>query len=115
MPTIYLLPTCKTCQRIHATVQEAGEWEIRDIKSSPLTEAELDQLAERAGSYEALFSRRAILYRQRELGKQTLTEADYRRLILEHYTFLKRPILDVNGQLFIGSSKKVVEAAIAAR
>ena len=115
MPTIYLLPTCKTCQRIHATVQESGEWEVRDIKSAPLSEAELDQLAERAGSYEALFSRRAILYRQRELGKQTLTEADYRRLILEHYTFLKRPILDVNGQLFIGSSKKVVEAAIAAR
>jgi arsenate reductase-like glutaredoxin family protein len=67
-----------------------------------------------AGSYEALFSRRAMLFRQRGLHEKKLAEKDYKNLILEHYTFLKRPVIIVDGQIFIGNSKKVVEAAVAA-
>ena len=114
MPTIYLLPSCKTCQRVHDTVSQVAEWEVRDIKSEPLTESEVEAFAKTAGSYEALFSRRAMLYRQRGLNEQTLTEEDYKRLILEHYTFLKRPVMEVGDELFVGSAKKTVEAAVRA-
>ncbi len=114
MPTIHLLPSCSTCQRVLATVQQVGEWEIRDIKSHPLTGLELSAFAKTAGSYEALFSRRAMLYRQRGLHDQTLREEDYKRLMLEHYTFLKRPLMQVGDRLFVGNSKKAVEAAVRA-
>lgn len=114
MPTLYLLPSCKTCQRIRQAVEPAGTWAVRDIKSEPLTESEVDAFAKQAGSYEALFSRRAMLYRQRGLSEQSLTEADFKRLLLEHYTFLKRPVLQVGDALFVGSSKKAVEGALAA-
>jgi arsenate reductase len=67
-----------------------------------------------AGSYEALFSRVAMKYRQLGLDKMELKEADYRRLILEEYTFLKRPTMVINGQIFVGSAKKSVEGAAAA-
>ena len=119
MPTIYLLPSCATCRRVRDTLRPLADWRVRDIKAEPLTPTELDALAERAGGYEPLFSRRAVLYRQRGLHGQALTEADYRRLILEHYTFLKRPVMVVDdsgggGGVFAGSSKKVVEAAARA-
>ena len=114
MPMIYLLPSCKTCQRVRETLAGLAEWDIRDIKSAPLTPAEVDELAKLAGSYEALFSRRAILYRQRGLNEKKLSEDDYRGLILEHYTFLKRPVVRVGDQLFVGSAKKTVEAAARA-
>ena len=42
------------------------------------------------GSYEALFSRRAMKFRSMGLADKTLTEQDYRQLILDEYTFLKR-------------------------
>ena len=66
------------------------------------------------GSYEALFSKRAQLYRQRGLNEQTLSEDDYKKLILEHYTFLKRPVMIVEDTIFVGNSKKVVAAATEA-
>ena len=64
-----------------------------------------------AGSYEALFSKRARLFSERQLKDKQLEDKDYEALILEHYTFLKRPVILVNNQIFIGNSKKVVAAA----
>jgi len=41
-----------------------------------------------------------------------LSEDDFRRLMLEEYTFLKRPFL-INGEdVFIGNSKQVVADAV---
>ena len=48
------------------------------------------------------------------LHERTLTEPEYRQFILEEYTFLKRPVIMVNDQLFVGNAKKTVEAAEAA-
>ena len=63
-----------------------------------------------AGSYEALFSRRAMKYQEWGLKDKPLTEKYYRDLILQEYTFLKRPVV-VNGKkIFIGSEKKTKEA-----
>ena len=45
------------------------------------------------------------------LKEQTLSEENYKSLILEHYTFLKRPVIVNSGQIFIGNSKKVVAQA----
>ena len=54
---------------------------------------------------------------QREIEKKRiqqekeLSEKDYKDLILDHYTFLKRPVLVLDDQIFVGNSKKVVQAA----
>ena len=72
--------------------------------------SQLEEMREATGSYEALFSKRATLYKQRDLKNKNLTEADYRNLILEHYTFLSRPVFILNNNIFIGNSKQNVEA-----
>ncbi len=64
-----------------------------------------------SGSYEALFSKRAVLYKTYDLKNKSLTEADYKSYLLEHYTFLKRPVIVCNDSIFIGNSKKVIEEA----
>lgn len=89
----------------------ASDVELVEIKSKGISEKALDHMAKLAGSYEALFSRRAVLYRQRNLSEKTLSEQDYRSLILEHYTFLKRPVVVTKGAIFIGNAKAVLEAA----
>ena len=108
---LYYLETCKTCQKILEALQPLDGVELREIKSKGVSTEELQELYQRAGSYEALFSRRAMLFRQRGLNNQELGENDYRDLILEHYTFLKRPVLVVGEHVFIGNAKKVVDAA----
>lgn len=107
---IYYLPACSTCQKILKSLNTSS-CELIDIKEKPVTADELDHMAELAGSYEALFSRRAIKYRSMGLQNQSLTERDYRRLILEEYTFLKRPVIVVGKQIFVGNTGSVVESA----
>ena len=41
-----------------------------------------------------------------------LKETDFKRYMLEEYTFLKRPFIINNDEVFIGNSKNVVNAAI---
>ena len=83
---------------------------MQEIKTEKVTASQLDEMKKMAGSYEALFSRRAIKYKEMGLKDKVLTEKDYRKLILEEYTFLKRPVVIINNKMFIGSEKKNVEA-----
>jgi arsenate reductase len=84
---------------------------MQDIKTEAITPAQIDEMKKLAGSYEALFSRVAIKYRVMGLHEKVLTEEDYRKLILSEYTFLKRPVMIVGDEIFIGNAKKVVESA----
>lgn len=113
MKTIFYLTNCNTCKRIINELDLGPEFSKFDIRDNPLTVAQLETMKTLAGSYEALFSRRAKLYRERGLANETLTEPIYKELILEHYTFLQRPVLVNDDQIFVGSSKKTVAAAKA--
>ena len=64
-----------------------------------------------AGSADALFSKRARKYKELGLKNRKLSDSEIRQLILSEYTFLKRPVLLFNGQIFIGNSPKVVKDA----
>ena len=111
MKKIYYLSTCDTCKRIMKELNLPSSFIKQDIKTQGLSEQDVEEMQNLAGSYEALFSKRAQLYRQRNLKDEDLIEDDFRDLILEHYTFLKRPVIINNDQIFIGNSKKVIEAA----
>ncbi|WP_299158701.1 arsenate reductase family protein [uncultured Eudoraea sp.] len=111
MKKIYYLSSCDTCKRILNELKPLGDIELQDIKSDPITPQQLKEMRNLAGSYEALFSKRARLFSERQLKDKQLEDKDYEVLILEHYTFLKRPVILVNNQIFIGNSKKVVAAA----
>ena len=111
MDKIYFLSTCDTCKRILNELEPLDGIALQDIKTNPITEEQIEHLFEMAGSYEALFSKRARLYKERNLKDKSLVESDFKDLILEHYTFLKRPVMVLKGEIFIGNSKKTVQAA----
>ena len=113
MKRIFYLSTCDTCKRILSSWNTNGI-ELQDIKTEPMTAEQVDQIIALAGSAEALFSKRARKYKELGLKDKSLSEADIRQLIIEEYTFLKRPVLVLNDQIFVGNSKKVVEAAAEA-
>ena len=112
MKKVYHLAKCATCQRI----LEELNWddETQEIRSEKITEKQLNEMAVLAGSYEALFSRRAIKYKTMRLKEKILNEIDYKQLILEEDTFLRRPVFLIDGAIFIGNTKKTLEAVQAA-
>ena len=112
MKRIYHLSTCNTCQRIikELGLEKAG-FELQDIKEKNISAKELDAIKEKVGSYEALFSKRAMKYRSMGLNDMDLSEKDLRKYMLEEYTFLKRPFILIGDEVFIGNSKKTIESA----
>lgn len=111
MKKIYHLSTCDTCKRILNELNPTSDFVLQDIKVASITTEQLEEMKSLSDTYESLFSKRARLYKERDLKNQHLTEDDYKNLILEHYTFLKRPVILYNNQIFVGNSKKVVAAA----
>lgn len=107
MNKVYHLGNCSTCQEIFKkTKLNSKNFELQNIKEDKITEAQLEEMKDLAGSFEALFSRRALKYKSLKLKDKELTEKDYRHYILEEYTFLKRPVVIINNAIFIGSEKK---------
>ena len=111
MQKVYHLSTCDTCKRILNELELSDSFVKQDIKNQEITVKQLDELYNLTGSYEALFSKRAKLYKERSLKNEQLEERDFKSLILEHYTFLKRPVLVNHKEIFVGNSKKTVDAA----
>lgn len=111
MKRIYHLSSCSTCQRILKEINPSTDVELVDIKVQNIDAETLDWIAAKMGSYEALFSKRAMKFKSMGLNQMQLTESDYRKYMLEEYTFLKRPFMIFNEHVFIGNAAKEVEKA----
>ena len=110
MKKAYHLSHCGTCKKIIAAhnLIESG-FLLQDIKAERISAEQLDEMKRLAGSYEALFSRRAIKYRTLGLSEMNLNEQDYRSYILEDYTFLKRPVIIDGERIYVGSEKRTMD------
>ncbi|WP_428230995.1 arsenate reductase family protein [Flavobacterium sp.] len=114
MNKIYYLASCDTCRKIIKSLPKDNNLVFHDIKQNPITEAELEEMYQLAGSYEALFSKKAQLYKSMDLKNQSLTEADFKKYILEHYTFLSRPVFIIDGKIYIGNTQPVTLQVVKA-
>ncbi len=110
MKKIYYLKTCSTCQRINKELGVDNSFVLQNIKEEKITKKQIEEMKSLSGSYESLFSRRAMKYKSMGLKDKELKETDYKSLILEEYTFLKRPVIIIDEEIFIGNSAKVVDA-----
>lgn len=111
MRKVYHLSSCNTNQRILKELNFGDDVQLQDIKKENIDEKTLDFIKEKVGSYEALFSKRAQKYRSLGLNERELTEEEYKTYMLEEYTFLKRPFIILEDQVFIGNAKSTIEAA----
>jgi arsenate reductase len=114
MNKIYYLASCDTCRKIIKSLPNTGKLLFHDIKQDPITPEGLEEMRRLSGSYEALFSKKAQLYKSMDLKSKSLTETDYKKYLLEHYTFLSRPVFIINDKIYIGNSQKNVNEVISA-
>jgi arsenate reductase len=109
---VYHLGNCTTCQAIikETGIKTGDGFGMQDIKIEKITPAQLEEMKRMTGSYESLFSRRAMKYKELGLKDKKLGEKEYRQYILDEYTFLKRPVVIIKDKIFVGSEKKTVAA-----
>jgi arsenate reductase (glutaredoxin) len=111
---IYYLASCDTCRKIIKSLPKNAVLEYHDIRQNPITVQELEEMHSLSGSYESLFSKKAQLYKSMDLKNKSLTEIDYKNFILEHYTFLSRPVFIIDDKIYIGNSQKNILEVIKA-
>ncbi len=110
MRKVYYLKTCDTSRRIIKDLGDLLEgFEFQEIKEKPISVSQLEEMRKRTSSFENIFSKRAKKYKEMGLKDMELTEEDYKYYLLDHYTFLKRPVIIVDKHLFAGSNKKQLE------
>ena len=107
MKLFYYLSTCQTCKLIIKDLDLDDSIQKIDIKKNPINKDQLNYLYKIEGRYENLINKRAQLFKTLDLRNKVLGENDYKKLLLKHYTFLKRPVLAYDNYLFIGNSSKV--------
>ena len=112
MKRIYHLSTCSTCKKIIQEINPTADVELIDIKQTNIDEETLDWLKSKVGSYEALFSKRAIKFRELTPNQIPLNDEDFKPLLLQEYTFLKRPFIIDGEHIVIGNSKSEVAKAV---
>ena len=108
MKKAYYLSTCDTCKRILKELNLSADWKLQDIKADKITLEQLEEMRSMTDSYESLLNRRAR--KLSEFKGQELSEEKLKSMILEEYTFLKRPVFVMDKEIFIGNANKTVES-----
>lgn len=108
MQKVFYLKTCGTCTKILNRF-DLSDWTLREIKSQPVTPDELAEMYALTNSYEALFSRRSTQIKAQNIDVKSLKENDFKKLLLNHYSFLKRPVFLTDKQIFIGNQTQNLE------
>lgn len=100
---IWGLPTCDTCRKAHAALPEA---QFRDIRAQPLTATEIAVLLDRFG--DKAVNRASTTWRG--LSEEQKGH-DPARLLADHPTLMKRPVVLRGAEMHLGFTP-VVRAAL---
>jgi arsenate reductase-like glutaredoxin family protein len=84
---------------------DLSDWELREIKTQPISDEELQEMYAQSKSYESLFSKKSQQIKILNIDVKNLTENDFKTLLLQHYSFLKRSVFLTENEIFIGHSK----------
>ncbi|WP_321362684.1 ArsC/Spx/MgsR family protein [uncultured Celeribacter sp.] len=103
MTLIYGIKTCDTCRK---AVKAMGV-ELTDIRAEPLSREQLERFYTAFG--EALLNTRSTTWRGFSEEERARAPLD---LLADHPTLMKRPVIEKDGQLYLGWGKDVQAALL---
>ena len=101
--TIYGIKACDTMKKARAWLDDHGvAYAFHDYKAAGIDRASLERWAGQVG-WEVLLNRSGTTFRKlAEADKADLNQDKAIALMLEQPSMIKRPVLDVDGQLLVG-------------
>ena len=101
--TIYLKPTCTTCKKAVAILDENNvEYESVDYYKQAVSGKELTKLIKKLKiDPNQLLRKRAGIYKELGLGNKNLGTSEVVKLVLEHPDLLQRPIVTCGDEVLV--------------
>jgi arsenate reductase len=111
---IYGIKNCDTMTKARKWLDAHGvAYAFHDYRVDGLDKARLKDWVKAVG-WEKLLNKSSATFRELPDGaKQGLTEAKATALMLETPTAIKRPVLDIGGNLLVGFRPEAYEAALS--
>ena len=95
---VYGLKTCDTCRKAVKALQAAGQAvELVDVRAVPLERGQIDAFLAEFG--EALVNRKSATWRGLSEDERARDPA---ALLQTHAALMKRPLIEVEGALYLG-------------
>ena len=112
--TIYGIKNCDTMKKARAWLEEHGvACYFHDYKTAGIDTTTLENWCAKVG-WETLLNRSGTTFRGLpEDEKRDLNEARAIELMVENPSMIKRPVLDIDGELLVGFKPERYEAAFA--
>ena len=116
MISLYVHPTCTSCRKAVALLDEAGaDVERRDYFKDRFTAEELTTVLARAGRTPTeMLSTRARAYKDLGIADRDLTDAEHIELMIGEPTLLRRPLAVADGQSTVGFNASALTDLAAA-
>lgn len=108
MATLYGLKTCDTCRKARRSLSAAGiEVDFVDLRDTPVAADVLRQWLDSLGP--GLMNTRSTTWRGLDEATRALPPFE---LMQAHPTLIKRPVIDMDGTLYLGWGKDVQGALL---
>jgi arsenate reductase len=111
--TIYGIKNCDTMKKARTWLDERGvEYAFHDYKTVGIDRGKLEGWTKKVG-WETLLNKAGTTFRKLpDKDKEGVTEAKAIKLMLAQPSIIKRPVLEVDGQLLVGFKADAYRAAL---
>lgn len=111
--TLYGIKNCDTMKKARAWLDAKGiAYTFHDYKADGIDRGRLESWVQSVG-WETLLNRAGTTFRKLpDADKAGLDEGRALALILDQPSMIKRPVLDLGGQLLVGFKPEQYEAAV---
>ena len=111
---LYGIKACDTMKKARVWLEARGlDYAFHDYKAVGVTQALLEGWVRQVG-WEVLLNRSGTTFRKlADADKQDLIESKAIALMLAQPSMIKRPVLEVGGQLLVGFKPELYEALLA--
>jgi Spx/MgsR family transcriptional regulator len=101
--TLYGIKNCDTVKKARKWLDENTiSYQFHDLRADGLTSAMIEAWIKSVG-WETVLNKRGTTWRKLDPNTQEqVTEKNVTELLLEHPAMIKRPVLDIDGNITIG-------------
>ena len=113
-PIVYGIPNCDTTKKALALLKkEKVNFSFNDYKQQGITMQKLEAWCEKMG-WETIFNKRSTTWRELDEAekKKVVNLPAAIKLMMKNNSIIKRPIIEVNGNLLAGFNEDEIKRAI---
>ncbi len=104
VPKIYGIPNCDTMKKVFDWFKKNNlPYVFHNYKTEGITTAKLKEWSE-LKSWEIFFNRKSATWKElaAKFAAKTLTRTQAFKLMQEHTSIIKRPVIETNGTIIVG-------------